>query len=71
MDDMQPTLFETSWGTKRWWLNGKLHRTDGPAVEWANGDVSWFLNSRKLTFDAWLEQTPGLTGEVMYKLQYG
>jgi hypothetical protein len=25
-------------GDKCWYLNGKLHRTDGPAIEYANGD---------------------------------
>jgi hypothetical protein len=31
-------------GDKSWRLNGKLHREDGPAVEYANGDKSWWLN---------------------------
>jgi len=26
-----------------------LHREDGPAVEWADGDKSWYLNGEKLT----------------------
>ena len=25
-------------GTKSWFLNGKLHREDGPAGEWADGN---------------------------------
>jgi hypothetical protein len=29
--------------TKRYWLNGKLHRTNGPAVEPIKGPGSWFL----------------------------
>ncbi len=29
-----------------WYQNGKLHRLDGPAVEWANGDKSWFQNGQ-------------------------
>jgi len=33
-------------GDKHWYLNGKLHREDGPAIEWANGDKSWFLNGQ-------------------------
>ena len=32
------------YGTKRWYLNGKLHRGEGPAVEWASGTKEWFLN---------------------------
>jgi hypothetical protein len=31
-------------GTKRWCLNGKLHREDGPAIEYADGDKEWWLN---------------------------
>jgi hypothetical protein len=27
-----------------WWLNGKRHRTDGPAVIWEDGDQWWLLN---------------------------
>ena len=33
-------------GDKRWFLNGKLHREDGPAVEHADGDKLWFLNGK-------------------------
>lgn len=32
------------WGNKRWFLNRKLHREDGPAIECANGDRHWYLN---------------------------
>ena len=31
------------------WVNGKRHREDGPAVEWNNGDKSWFLNGVEYT----------------------
>jgi len=27
-----------------WYLNGKLHRTDGPASIWADGTQNWWLN---------------------------
>ena len=32
-------------GIKRWYLNGNLHREDGPAIEWAGGK-RWYLNDR-------------------------
>ena len=32
-------------GDKFWYLNDKLHREDGPAIEYANGDKSWYLNN--------------------------
>jgi hypothetical protein len=31
---------------KEWWLNGVLHREDGPAIEWANGSKEWWLNGK-------------------------
>jgi len=35
-------------GTKEWYLNGKLHRTDGgPAIELANGSKFWILNGKR------------------------
>ena len=30
-------------GTKEWYLNGKLHREDGPAIEWRDGDKEWWI----------------------------
>ena len=34
-------------GNKFWRLNGKLHREDGPAVEYVNnGDKCWYLNGK-------------------------
>ena len=31
-------------GEKHWYLNGKYHREDGPALEFANGDREWWIN---------------------------
>ena len=36
-------------GSKFWFLNGKLHREDGPAVEYADGGKSWYLNDKRVT----------------------
>ena len=33
-------------GTKEWWLNGKLHREDGPAVEGSDGSKFWYLDGK-------------------------
>ena len=33
-------------GGKDWWLNGELHREDGPAVERTNGYKEWWLNGK-------------------------
>ncbi|MAG26521.1 hypothetical protein CMI47_13320 [Candidatus Pacearchaeota archaeon] len=36
-------------GTKRWYLNNKLHREDGPAILHQNGDKYWYLNGKLVT----------------------
>jgi hypothetical protein len=36
--------------SRAWYLNGKFHREDGPAVEWASGDKAWFLNGEKVFY---------------------
>jgi hypothetical protein len=33
-------------GTKEWFLNGKLHREDGPAIIYADGTKFWYLNGK-------------------------
>ena len=30
-----------------WYLNGKLHREDGPAIENISGAKSWWINGKK------------------------
>ena len=42
-------LVEYASGSKFWCLKGKLHREDGPAIEWANGDKEWYLNDEEVT----------------------
>lgn len=32
---------------EKWYLNGLLHREDGPAVEWSNGVTDWWLNGNR------------------------
>ena len=32
---------------KEWFLDGKRHREDGPACEWASGTKEWYLNGKR------------------------
>jgi hypothetical protein len=34
-------------GNKYWLLNNKLHREDGPAIEYADGSKQWILNGKR------------------------
>ena len=40
-------------GNELWLLNGKYHRTDGPAVQYINRSKSWYLNGEYLTKEEW------------------
>ncbi len=33
-------------GTQAWCLNGEYHRTNGPAIIYANGMTEWWLNGK-------------------------
>jgi hypothetical protein len=33
-------------GSSCWYLNGKIHREDGPAIESYDGSRYWYLNSK-------------------------
>ena len=44
--DMKNGLEINKNGDKHWYLNDKLHREDGPAIEYDNGDKRWYLNGK-------------------------
>ena len=35
-------------GDRRWYQNDKLHREDGPAIEYANGKKEWYQNGKQI-----------------------
>jgi hypothetical protein len=37
-----------SFGSKFWYTNGKLHRENGPAIEFANGKKEYWLNGKRI-----------------------
>ncbi|MDP2696412.1 MAG: hypothetical protein Q8O87_04180 [bacterium] len=41
-----------------WWLNGKLHREDGPAVEWYYGTKEWYINGKRHREDGPAKEWP-------------
>ena len=44
-----------------WYLNGQLHREDGPAVEYTDGHKSWWLNGFLVTEIEVMEPVKQLT----------
>ncbi|MDE1833810.1 MAG: hypothetical protein KGH64_00570 [Candidatus Micrarchaeota archaeon] len=46
--ETEPVMRVLPNGDKEWRLpNGQLHRTDGPALEYADGDKFWYLNGQR------------------------
>lgn len=37
-------------GSKLWRQNDKVHRIDGPAIEWYDGDKDWYYRGKELKF---------------------
>ena len=46
MKNKKPKLIVLPNGTKAYYLNGNLHREDGPAIEGANGSKEYYLNGK-------------------------
>tara|TARA_R100000081_G_scaffold85407_1_gene54396 strand:- start:207 stop:713 length:507 start_codon:yes stop_codon:yes gene_type:complete len=43
----KPVMKTDEYGTKYWYLNGKYHREDGPAIEYSDGSKYWWLNGKR------------------------
>jgi hypothetical protein len=70
---MDNNPFISSFGNKYWRLNGKLHRVDGHALEFADGTKEWWLNNKHYSFDDWLTANTYISEEekLMLKLIHG
>ena len=64
-------------GNKEWWVDGNLHRVDGPAVEWANGSKWWYINGKLHRVDGpaveWADGNKWwyFNGEKLSEIQHG
>jgi|SRR5579859_2184614 len=47
VNNNQPICKTNSFGDKFWFLDSRLHREDGPAVEYANGYKAWYLRGQR------------------------
>jgi len=53
-------------GNKVWLLNGELHRTDGPAIEQADGLKEWYFNGKKHRVDGPASEWPDDLGDAWW-----
>jgi hypothetical protein len=51
MSDQEPICKVDCDGTKRWYLDGDLHRPDGPAIVHVTGTKRWYLNGKRHRID--------------------
>jgi hypothetical protein len=67
-------MYIDSDGNKRWRNEyGQLHRLDGPAVEWADGEKEWWVNGDWCTNFKDFQKAAKLTDNqiTILKLKYG
>jgi len=58
--------------SKYWYYKqGKIHREDGPALEYNDGTKHWWLNGNEYTFETWCKKI-NITDEekVFLRLKY-
>jgi len=55
-------------GDKYWYIDGKRHREDGPAIEYANGYKYWYLNGVEVTENEVMNPGKELTVAEVSKL---
>jgi hypothetical protein len=48
-------IVEQSNGDLIWYYKGKVHREDGPAIDYPNGYKAWYLNGIKYSQEEWFE----------------
>ena len=64
--DEQAVFDALQYGTRRYYNKaGHLHRTNGPAVEWADGDKFWYQNDQLHRTDG-----PAVVGSNGHKAWY-
>ena len=61
----EPEVTVNADGDKHWYLNGKRHREDGPAIEYSDGEKYWYLNGKLHREDG-----PAIEGHNGYKEWY-
>jgi len=51
-------------GAKCWFADGKLHRLDGPAVEWVDGTIEFYIDGKKYSKQDYWITVNGMKGEL-------
>ena len=67
MESEKTITHSFKYGIKRWYKGDLLHRTDGPAVEKANGTKEWWVNGERHREDGPAVERRDGTKEWWYK----
>jgi len=58
-------------GDMEWRVNGLFHREDGPALDYSDGKVFWWLDGCPILFDVWCNKLNKTNEEkVFLRLKY-
>jgi hypothetical protein len=60
-------------GNQEWYINGRFHRTDGPAIIYFNGMKRWYLYDKRFLDNKSYQKVAGISDEDMTAiiLKYG
>ena len=45
---MKNGMIEWADGSRIWWVDGQLHRVDGPALELPSGTREWWVHGKRV-----------------------
>jgi hypothetical protein len=57
-------------GTKEWYQEGKYHKEDGPAIEYASGSKFWFIEDKIIKTQHGVSLTPGKVYKLIGKKDF-
>jgi hypothetical protein len=65
----QSELIIDETGSKYWYLEDQIHRTDGPAIIFTCGTKQWWLNDCPYTYENWFNKlTPEQQENYLWNL---
>ena len=51
-------------GDKFWYQNDKLHRLDGPAMEWSDGSKDYWIEDEKYSYEDWKKKVEEINNPI-------
>ena len=62
---MKNGYYTDEFGNQYWYLNGKLHREDGPAYIDEDGSQQWWVNNNQMSEEEFNNRTKSCAGKIV------